>query len=138
MTYFALTLFNILLLIFYHQITSYNIASLIKWNRIIAIIYGLALIILAIVAIVLEDRDKDEIGDRVWAALSTNQKDYFDNDVDKLKDERATNNLFVGIFAIVIGICFMIIGALMFKLHALEAPEIVKQVTARIPTMTHH
>ena len=45
------------------------------------------------------------------------------------------NNLFVGLFAIVIGLFFMVIGGLMFKLHQLQAPEIVKQVEARIPVM---
>ena len=51
--------------------------------------------------------------------MSTNQKEYFDNDVSKLKDERMENNLFVGLFAIVIGLFFMVIGGLMFKLHQL-------------------
>ena len=46
--------------------------------------------------------------------------------------------MFVGLFAIVIGLCFVIIGGLMFKLHKLQAPAIVKQMTARIPVMSGH
>ena len=110
-------------------------ATCIKCNRIVAIIYGFTLVILAILAIVLEDEDMDTIGDTVWAGLSINQKGYFENTVDNLKDERKDNNLFVGIFAIVIGICFIVIGGLMFKLNQLQAPSIVKSVTARLPTM---
>ena len=92
-------------------------ASCIKCNRIFAIIYGVILVVLAILAIVLESEDMDNIAGKVWAGLSSNQKVYFDGQVDKLKDERNDNNLFVGIFAIVIGLCFIIIGGLMFKLH---------------------
>jgi len=43
--------------------------------------------------------------------------------------------MFVGLFSIVIGICFIVIGALMFKLHKIQAPSVVKQVTARLPEM---
>ncbi len=104
----------------------------------ISILYGVTILVLAILAITLEDRDMEEISDTVWAALSSIQKDYFDNDIEKLKTERHENNLFVGLFAIVIGLCFVIIGGLMFKLHKLQAPAIVKQMTARIPVMSRH
>ena len=72
MTYFCLTIFNVLLLIFFYEIVAYGMASLIRWNRIISIIYGVIIIVLAILAIVLEEQKMGEISDRVWAALSTN------------------------------------------------------------------
>ena len=131
-TFFALTIFNVLLLLCFYEIVAYGMATCIKCNRIFAIIYGVILVVLAICAIVLESEDMDNIAGTVWAGLSSNQKGYFDNTVDKLKDERNDNNLFVGIFAIVIGLCFIIIGGLMFKLHQLQAPSIVKAVNARL------
>ena len=115
--FFCLTIFNLILLIFFHQIVAYGMTNMIKWQRIISIIYGLTLIVLAILAIVLEDSDMDTISSDVWAALSSNQKTFFDDDVEKLQAERSENNLFVGIFAIVIGVFFIVIGGLMFKLH---------------------
>ena len=47
-------------------------ASMIKWFRIISILYGLVLVVLAILAIVLEDGDMENISADVWAALSSN------------------------------------------------------------------
>ena len=44
------------------------------------------MIILGILAIVLEDKDMDSIAAKVWAALSTNEKDYFNNEIKKLQD----------------------------------------------------
>ena len=44
----------------------------------------------------------------------------------------------VMIFSIVIGVFFILIGLLMFKLNQLKAPEIVKSVTARLPVMGEH
>jgi len=132
----VLTIFNVLLLFFFYEIVAYGMATMINWNRVISIIYGLVIVILGILCIVLENRDMEVIAQRVWAALSTNQKDYFKNDIGNLKDERRKNNLFVGLFSIAIGLCFVSIGALMFKLHQLQAPSIVKQVTARLPVMS--
>ena len=54
---------------------------MIKCNRIFAIVYGFFIIILSVIAFALENKDMDSIADRVWAALSTNQKEYFDGDV---------------------------------------------------------
>lgn len=138
MTFFALTIFNVMLLYLFYEIVAYGMATMIKCNRIFAIVYGFTIIILAVVAFILEEDDMDSIADKVWAALSTNQKEFFDGEVSKLKDTRSDNNLFVLMFSIVIGLCFICIGGLMFKLHALQAPEIVKQVTARIPVMQSH
>ena len=81
MTYFALTIFNVLLLYLYYEVVAYGIASLIKCNRIFSMVYGLTLIILAVVAFALENKDMDTIADDVWAALSMNQKEYFDEDI---------------------------------------------------------
>jgi len=138
MTFFALTFFNVAMLIFFYEIVSYGMSSAIWCFRLVSILYGLVIIALAICAIVLEDQKMDEIGDQVWAALSSNQKDFFKNSVGNLKAERRENNLFVGLFSIVIGLCFIVIGALMYKLNQLQAPEIVKQVTARLPPMGHN
>lgn len=52
--------------------------------RIIGIIYGLTVIVLGILCIVLEGANSEDIGNSVWAALSTNQKDFFDNDIANL------------------------------------------------------
>ena len=71
-TFFTLTIFNVLLLLFFYEIVAYGMASLIKWNRIISILYGLVIIALAIAEIVMEDSDMDTIAADVWAALSTN------------------------------------------------------------------
>ena len=84
MTFFALTIFNLLALFFFRQIVAYGMASMIKWMRIIGIIYGLTVIVLGILCIVLEGANSEEIGNSVWAALSTNQKDFFENDVANL------------------------------------------------------
>lgn len=132
-TFFTLTIFNVLVLIYFYEIVSYGISSAIWCFRLVAILYGLVIIALAICAIVLEDQEMDSIGNQVWARLSTNQKDFFSNDVGKLKEERRENNLFVGLFSIVIGICFIIIGALMYKLDKLQAPKAVKMFTTRLP-----
>ena len=74
-----MTIFNVLLLGCFYEIVAYGMASCIKCNRIFAIIYGVVLVVLAILAIVLEGEEMDNIGDTVWSGLSSNQKQYFDN-----------------------------------------------------------
>ena len=118
-TFFVLTIFNVLVLIYFYEIVSYGMSSAIWCFRLISILYGLVIIVLASCAIALEEQDMDAIADKVWAALSTNQKDFFDNDVGNLKAVRSENNLFVGFFSIAIGLCFIVIGALMYKLNQL-------------------
>ena len=83
-TFFAFSIFDILLLAFFYEIVAYGMATAIKWMRIISIVYGLTIVILAVLSIALESKDMDTIGEEVWAALSTNQKEFFDNDVSKL------------------------------------------------------
>ena len=85
-TFFTLTLFNLLVLIFFYEIVAYGMATVIRWLRIISILYGITVIVLGILAIVLEDKDMDSITAKVWAALSTNEKDYFNNEIKKLQD----------------------------------------------------
>lgn len=84
-TFFALTIFNVLLLIFFYEIVSYGMSSAIWCFRLVSIIYGVVIIALAITVIALEDKEMDSISSKVWAALSTNQKQYFDNDEGNLK-----------------------------------------------------
>ena len=90
-TFFALTIFNVLILIYFYEIVSYGISSAIWCFRLVAILYGLVIIALAICAIVLEDQEMDSIGDQVWARLSTNQKDFFSNDVDTSGKDHAND-----------------------------------------------
>ena len=71
-TFFSLTIFNILLLIFFYEIVAYGMAQAIWCFRLVSIIYGVVIIALAITAIVVEDKEMDTIGANVWAALSTN------------------------------------------------------------------
>ena len=54
LTFFAITIFNIFLLIFFYEIVAYGMAAPIKWFRIISILYGLIVVVLAILSIVLE------------------------------------------------------------------------------------
>ena len=81
-TFFTLTIFNVLLLGCFYEIVAYGMASCSKCNRIFAIIYGVILVVLAILAIVLESEDMDDIAGKVWAGLSSNQKGYFENKVE--------------------------------------------------------
>ena len=119
MTYFAFTIFNLLLLGLVYEIVAYGMSSAIKWLRVISIMYGVILIILAILEIALEKDDMVAISKLTWMRLSRNEKSFFDNDREQLMDQRNENNLFVGIFSIVIGCCFVLIGIVMFKLHEL-------------------
>ena len=59
--FFVFTIFNVLLLFCFYEIVAYGMATMIKCNRILALIYGFTIIILAILAITLEDRDMDTI-----------------------------------------------------------------------------
>ena len=61
MTYFAFTIFNLLLLGLVYEIVAYGMSSAIKWLRVISIMYGVILIILAILEIALEKDDMEAI-----------------------------------------------------------------------------
>lgn len=71
-TFFALTIFNVLVLIFFYEIVSFGMSSAIWCFRLVSILYGIVIIALAITVIVLEDGEMDSISATVWAALSTN------------------------------------------------------------------
>ena len=51
-----------------------------------------------------------------WAGMSQYQRDFFDNDISRLEAVRQTNTSLVGLFAIIVGIMFAIIGCFSFKL----------------------
>ena len=60
--FFALTIFNVLILIFFYEIVSYGMSSAIWCFRLISILYGIVIIALSISLIVVEDQEMDTIG----------------------------------------------------------------------------
>lgn len=99
--------------------------------------YGLILCVLALLVFVLELPRLPDNVTLSWAAMSQYQKDFYNNDKALLQAARQLNSLLVGIFTVVIGVLFIILGALSFKLHAEIGVRMVfdKKQSSRLPVM---
>lgn len=116
-TYFVLSLISLLTLVGAVEAVSYGMKSLIFWWRIILLVYGAILFILAIVIFVVEVQRLEKSVQESWSAMSQYQKDFFDEDIKKLESQRLLNTMLVGGFTLFVGILFIIIGGLCFKLY---------------------
>lgn len=137
LSYFVLSLLSLIGLYGALQSVSYGLKSIIYWTRISLLVYGLILCVLALLVFVLEIPRLPDNVTLSWAAMSQYQKDFFNNDKALLQAARQLNSLLVGIFTVVIGVLFIILGALSFKLHAEIGVRMVfdKKQSSRLPVM---
>ena len=71
-------------------------------------------------------KQEDEAAEK-WEIMSSNEKDFFDNDVESLAEERSLNTMLIAIFVSVLGILFIVLGLLMCCLHSEMAAVYVRQ-----------
>lgn len=88
LAYFILTFITLFILYIQYEIVNFGYRNTLQWWRVVSGLYGLTLIILGAIELGLELSDQPNIVSDIWATLSSNQKLYFDNDVDNLQAER--------------------------------------------------
>ena len=79
-----------------------------------------------VVAFLAMAKQEDEAAEK-WEIMSSNEKDFFDNDVESLAEERSLNTMLIAIFVSVLGILFIVLGLLMCCLHSEMAAVYVRQ-----------
>lgn len=77
MTYFILSLLSLIGLYGAFETVSYGLKSIIYWTRIILLVYGLTLLVLALLIFVLELPTLPDSVTSSWSAMSQYQKDFF-------------------------------------------------------------
>ena len=67
--------------------------------------------------------------------MSQYQKEFFDENITTLEELRQTNTILVGCFTLVVGVLFVIVGGLSFKLHSELGARFVpdKKTMSRMP-----
>ena len=114
--YLIFSIVDIILLFFFYEIVLYTMKDFLNVNRWISTIWGIAMVACGILVIIIEIPLAKRTSTNVWQAMSTNQRKFFENDVGKLTRMRGLNAMYVGIFTVVIGALFLIIGVILFLL----------------------
>lgn len=68
-----------------YEIVHFGYRPLLAWQRVVAILYGIALIVLGAILL---GKEMGNIGltcDAVWATMSSNQRAFFSNQVTNLR-----------------------------------------------------
>lgn len=132
-TYFVFSLISLALLVGAYQAVEYGLKSVVFCLQIFTLIYGILLVILSICIFVIEMINIEEAVADKWKSMSQYQKDFFSGDPKKLEDERLLNTILCGVFTLVVGCCFIVIGGLSFKLHSVigERMEFDKKAAER-------
>jgi len=91
-----------------YEIVTYGYRSVLVWWRLISLLYGLTLVILGAILLGTELGSIDTVCDTVWAKMSANQRAFFDDSIDSLKEERSKNVALCGVFALIVGVSIVV------------------------------
>jgi len=108
------------------------------FQRVIAGLYGVALIVLGAILLGMEMSAMDQTCQGVWAKLSSNQKSYFSNNYDALVQERTKNVSMCGAFAIIVGFFMFASGVTQHMLFSESAVRWKPPQTSRLPQHERH
>lgn len=136
--YLVFSIAELLLLLMFYEIVLYTLKGFLKVNRFIAFAWGIAMIVLGILVITIEIPLAKRNAESIWKAMSTNQRDYFENDSGKLAKTRGLNSMYIGIFTIVKGCLFLGVGACLFLLDRDLEQRLEWPITATLPAIEKH
>lgn len=136
-SYFFFSLVSLLACLCHYQTVEFGIRSVLLYSRVCTLLYGVLLMGLGLITFVVELSGLAGAVETSWAGMSQYQRDFFDNDISRLEAVRQTNTSLVGLFAIIVGILFAIIGCFSFKLCSLigEKLHVDKSSASRLPVM---
>lgn len=126
---------DILLLFLFYEIVLYTMKDFLNVNRWISTIWGIAMVACGVLVIIIEIPLAKRTSKNVWQAMSTNQRKFFGNDVSNLTRMRGLNAMYVGIFTIVIGALFLIIGTFLFLLDRDLKQSMVRPTKSTLPVI---
>jgi hypothetical protein len=132
---------TLLVLAIQYEIVNFSLRSTLIWWRVFSGLYGLAILVLGCIELGLEISGMQSTCQAAWDRMTSNQKLYFQYNVDNLVSERTKNASMIGAFAIVIG--FLIIVQVL-SLHYLAMASALSQgskrknLTSRMPVVEHH
>jgi hypothetical protein len=104
----------------------------------IALLYGIALVILGSILLGVELGGISDTCNKLWITMSTNQKAYFSNNVDNLISERSKNVSMCGSFALIIGACMIASGVTQHLLYRESEVKWKPPSTSRLPPTDFH
>ena len=133
--YLIFSIVDIILLFFFYEIVLYTMKDFLNVNRWISTIWGIAMVACGILVIIIEIPLAKRTSTNVWQAMSTNQRKFFENDVGKLTRMRGLNAMYVGIFTVVIGALFLIIGVILFLLDRDLKQSMVRPTKSTLPVI---
>lgn len=136
--YLVFSIVDLLLLFLFYEIVLYTLKDFLNVNRVIALLWGIALVVLGILAIIIEIPLAKRNSESVWKVMSTNQKNFFSNEVGELRKTRALNSMYIGVFTIVIGALFIGISVTLFKLDRDLKQSIVFPSRSSLPVIEPH
>ena len=91
------------------------------------------MITLGILVIIIEIPLAKKESNKVWKAMSTNQRDFFKNDIKTLTKKRGLTAMYVGIFTIVIGTLFIGVSMGLFLLDRDLQQKMIMKPSSRLP-----
>ena len=115
---------TLLVLAIQYEIVNFSLRSTLIWWRVFSGLYGLAILVLGCIELGLEISGMQSTCQAAWDRMTSNQKLYFQYNVDNLVSERTKNASMIGAFAIVIG--FLIIVQVL-SLHYLAMASALSQ-----------
>lgn len=133
--YLVFSIVDLLLLFLFYEIVHYTLKDFLNVNRVIALAWGIAMIILGVLVIVIEIPLTRRNSENVWKAMSKNEKNFFSDDVGTLSTTRALNSMYIGVFTIAIGACFVGISVTLFKLDRDLKQSIVFPSRSTLPVI---
>jgi hypothetical protein len=129
---------DLILLFLFYEIVLYTLKDFLNVNRVISLGWGIIMVVLGILVIVIEIPMTKSNSENVWKAMSVNQKNFFENNVDVLARTRGLNSMYIGIFTVVIGAFFIGISVFLFRMDRDLKQSIVFPSRSTLPVIEGH